>query len=127
MVIEPSDDLSLGAVFEAPMGEIGLPALVRALGREAEPRTSRAFLRLRVNLVGLFQDSPDRGSAQGLPVRDQVCVEGVCARVETVGGELIAQGENEAAHLVGGAVGIGVWAGRARRERGIALFKPTMM
>ena len=37
VVIDPTDDLRIGAISQGDVGEVGLPELVRAVGGEASP------------------------------------------------------------------------------------------
>ena len=46
VVVEPADDLDLGAVGEVPVGEVGLPDLVGRGGLEPDPGAARALARL---------------------------------------------------------------------------------
>ena len=63
VVVEPVQDLDIAAVRESPVGEVGLPGLVRLGGFEADVRGLRAFLRLRGDEWRLM-------AAGGLLVRD---------------------------------------------------------
>lgn len=47
MVVGTADDLGVRAIGEAPVGEVGLPRLVGALGCEAPAGTARTFVWLR--------------------------------------------------------------------------------
>ena len=64
MVIEDVQDLHLAAIGEAPMGDVGLPALVGLLGAEPLPRRPGPFLRLRHHEPAADQDPPDRGDGR---------------------------------------------------------------
>ena len=83
MVIEPGEDLDVGAVSEAMMGEVGLPGLVGLVG--LEPNVGRLWflLRFRANQPCSFQHpihsrSRDRDLMMVLEVPDNR----VSARVE---------------------------------------------
>jgi hypothetical protein len=60
VVIEPVQDLDIGAVSESPMGEVGLPGLVRLRCFEAQIGRTGALLRLRDDQARRVQDAPDR-------------------------------------------------------------------
>jgi hypothetical protein len=67
VVIKPGEDLRVD--WQCPtgndqpvVGEIGLQALVGLVGREADIRRTRPFLRLVDNEAGLCQLSADRGT-----------------------------------------------------------------
>ncbi len=60
VVVEPGQDLDLGAVGEGPVGEVGLPALVGQVGFEVEVGGLWPFLRLGLDEAGAFQSAPDR-------------------------------------------------------------------
>ena len=71
VVIEPGDDLRVGAVGQADVGEVGLPALVRLLGLEADVRALRLLLRGRDHPAVPGQDPRDRrpGHRGAVPVQ----------------------------------------------------------
>jgi hypothetical protein len=59
VVVEPADDLDLGAVGQAPVGEVRLPQLVGCRGLEADPRAPRALARLGRHEPRRVEDAPD--------------------------------------------------------------------
>jgi hypothetical protein len=61
VVIEPGDDLHVGAVREPEVGEVGLPGLVGLGGFEPDNRGAWPFLRLRDHQALVAEDAPDRG------------------------------------------------------------------
>ena len=68
VVVEPVQDLHVGAVCQVPMGEVGLPALVGLGGLEAAVGAARPLMRLRGDQPGGVQDPPDRRSRRNVPV-----------------------------------------------------------
>jgi len=48
VVVDPAQDLDVGVVGESPVGEVGLPALIRQVG--LEPDVGRAWPLLRLDL-----------------------------------------------------------------------------
>ena len=68
VVVEPVQDLHVGAVGQRPVGDVGLPAFVGLLGGEAEVAALRAFVRLRGDEPAGGQDPPDRRDRRGVPM-----------------------------------------------------------
>ena len=72
VVIEPGQDLGVGAVGQGPVGEVGLPALVGQVGLEAQVAAFRAFAGFGGDQPFAGQDPPDRrtdGTCSPLPCR----------------------------------------------------------
>ena len=89
VVVEPVEDLHVGAVGEVPVGEVGLPAFVGLGGFEP---VIGALGRLRgcgVISPAVMQDAADRG-CRGRPEAflGEVPGDGDRAGVQAVGGEL---------------------------------------
>lgn len=61
VVVEPVEDLHVGAVGQAPVGEVGLPALVGLGGFEAPIGGAGSFPWFGNNEVSAVQDPADRG------------------------------------------------------------------
>ena len=90
VVVEPVEDLDVGAVGEPPVGEVGLPAFVGLFGGEADVGGLRAFLRLRGDQPGRAQVAVDRGARHDQAVVVlEVPGDGVRAVVEPFAGELL--------------------------------------
>ena len=62
VIVEPGQDLDVGAVGEAVVGEVGLPGLVRLVGFEADVGGAGPLLGLRGDQPGAVQGAVDRGS-----------------------------------------------------------------
>jgi hypothetical protein len=65
-VVEPADDLHVGAGLavgfgQAVVGEVGLPALIRQVGLEADVGRLRSFLRLGGDPAGAGEVAGDGG------------------------------------------------------------------
>jgi hypothetical protein len=56
VVVEPGEDLDVGAVGEAVVGEVGLPGLVGLFGLESDVGGFRLLSRFVDNEVGAFDD-----------------------------------------------------------------------
>ena len=91
-VVEPGQDLAVGAVQQPVVGEVGLPALVRLLGLEPQVAALRAFGGFRGDRAGPDQDPVDGRSGQrrGVVV-GQVPADRVGTGVQTRLAELLAQ------------------------------------
>ena len=115
VVVEPVQDLDLGPVGQAPMGEVGLPQLVWGGGLEAVPRAARALARLRRHQPGGVEDAPDgRARRDAQPLTPEVPGDGERTSVEATGGELGAQRDDTFADMVRCPAGAGPRAARAR-------------
>ena len=97
VVVEPVEDLDVGAVGEAPVGEVGLPALVGLGGVEAAVGGAGSFAWLGDDQAGGVQDAADRGGRRR-PVALVLEVPGDRDRagVQAVRGELRAVGRRSA-------------------------------
>jgi hypothetical protein len=60
MVVEPGQDLAVGAVGDRVVGEVGLPHLVGLVGLEPRTRRPGSFRRLGCDQPGLDQLTADR-------------------------------------------------------------------
>lgn len=61
VVVEPVQDLDVGAVAQVPVGEVGLPGLVRESGFETDERVLRPFAGFRSDEAGVMQDASNCG------------------------------------------------------------------
>ena len=71
VVVDQVEDLDLGVVGEAVVGDVELPALVRGVRAKALIAAFRAFVRLRGDESAGGQDPPDRrhrGHGEGIGV-----------------------------------------------------------
>jgi hypothetical protein len=91
MVIEPREDLAVGAIGEAPMAEVGLPALVGQFGLEADIAGLGTLLRFRFDEPRGQQTAADRGWRHGHPTGGEMPSDSERAGVETHAGQLAAQ------------------------------------
>ena len=94
VVVEPVQDLGIGAVGQLPVGEVGLPRLVRQFGLEAAVGTLRSLARVGVDGPVSGQDPRDRGRRDDGVLLLQVPADGVWAGVQALLGECLAQGED---------------------------------
>jgi hypothetical protein len=117
VVVEPVEDLDLGSVRQAPVGEVGLPQLVWCRGLEADPRTPRALARLGCHEPRRVEDAPDgRGRRDGETLPPQVPGDRDRSGIETAAHELRAQRDDPLADLVRRPAGVVAWPARARLE-----------
>src|SRR5690554_5828521 len=87
VVVEPGEDLDVGAVGQAVVGEVGLPGLVGQGGLESDVGGFGALLRLRADQPGSGQVAADGGHCHAdAVVVFQVSVVGVGAGVVPGGG-----------------------------------------
>ena len=90
--VEPGEDLGVGAVGEAMVGDVGLPGLVGLFGCEPDVGGPRLLLRRRLDQGVAFEDPVDRCPRHGgLVMVFEVPGDRVGAGVETFGGELSAE------------------------------------
>ena len=88
-VVEPGDALGLGAVSEPPVGEVGLPHLIRQIGLEPDIGGPGPFFGVGLHEAQIDEAAPDRGRRNGdLVVLLEVPANGVRAGVEALGGQL---------------------------------------
>ncbi len=89
VVVEPVQDLDVGAVGEAPVGEVGLPGLVGLRGFEPEVGRPGSLPWFRDDQAGGVQDASDRGGRRCRQVLLlQVPGQGDRACVQPRGGQL---------------------------------------
>jgi hypothetical protein len=101
VVVEPVDDLRVGAAAQGPVGEVGLPALVGLGGLEAPAGGAGPFAGLGGNQAGGVQDPADRRG--GRDVQSgllQVPGDGNRASVPAGRGQLEPGPDDELADLV---------------------------
>jgi hypothetical protein len=63
VVVNPVENLDMGAVVQPPMGEVGLPTFVGLFGGEPDVGRLGPFLRRRCDLVGRTQVPVDAPAA----------------------------------------------------------------
>ncbi len=118
MVVEPVQDLDLGPVGQAPVGEVGLPQLVGRGGLEPDPGAARALTRLGDDEPCRVEDAPDgRGRRDGETLAPQVPADRDRTGVVTTGGELGAEREDPHAHGVRRPARVGLRPSGAWLER----------
>lgn len=101
VVVEEGEDLDVGAIGETPVGHVGLPGLVRLVGLEADVAALRSLLRLLGDDAGGAEPSPDRrGRHLHVVVVLEVPRDGVGTRVQALGEQLLALGEDQLDGLV---------------------------
>jgi hypothetical protein len=84
-------DLDVGAVGQAVVGEVGLPTLVRLIGLEPDVGALGSLRRVRDDGAGPDEDPVDRRPRQGRAVMvGKVPADRVCAGVQTRFVELLA-------------------------------------
>jgi hypothetical protein len=106
VVVEPGEDLDVGAVGEAVVGVVGLPGLVGLFGLEADVGGLRLLLRCGGDGVRGAQGPVDRRSGDGeLVVVLEVPGDGVRACVEAGGGQGAAELEDRYDGRGGGRLG----------------------
>ena len=91
VVVEPADDLGVVPGSQCPVGEVGLPGLVRAVGLEPDEGAAGPFLRLRGDGAGSLQDPSDRRPGRGATVPVEVGEDRVGTSIQTCGGQLVPQ------------------------------------
>jgi hypothetical protein len=122
VVINEVEDVDLGAVHQAPVGEVGLPALVGQVGFEADRGALGSLVGLWGDKAPLGQDAPDRGGRgrAAMPL-GKVERDRVRASVQA----LVGQGLTELDDLIGERLGVRwglVWG---RRDRGARPASPS--
>jgi hypothetical protein len=104
-VVEPGEDLGFGAGGEAVVGDVGLPGLVGHGGLEADVRGAGAFLGLGFDQAEPGEVAADGGGGDaGVVVRGEVPGDGGGARVEALGGELVAERADALDEVLGEAL-----------------------
>jgi hypothetical protein len=103
VVVEPVDDLRVGAAGQGPVGEIGLPALAGLGGGEAQAGGAGPLTGLRGDQAGGVQDPADRrGRRDVQPGLFQMPGNGDGASVPAGPGQLKAGLDDEVADLAFG-------------------------
>lgn len=103
MVVEEVEDLHVAAGSQPVVGEVGLPHLVRELGFEPQVGRFRSFLRLGGDVAVARQDPPHRRRRhRRLVVLGEVPADGVCAGVEALLDQLLAQPQHPLDHVRAG-------------------------
>lgn len=100
VVIDPHQDLRVGAIRETPVGEVGLPTLVGQLGFETDVGRLRSLLRLGDHQSGIDEAATDRRHRHGdAPPVGEVPRDRVRASVESLVGQLGAKVHDPLDHL----------------------------
>jgi hypothetical protein len=108
VIVEPVEDLDLAAVGQAPVGEVGLPALVGRGGLEPDPRAAWALAGLGDDEPGRVEDPPDgRGRWDGETLAPEVPGDGDRTGVKPAAGQLGPQRDDASADMVRGPAGVG--------------------
>jgi hypothetical protein len=103
VVVEPVEDLRVGAVGQAPVGEVRLPALVGLGCLEASVGGAGAFAGFGLDQAGGVQDASDGGGRRcGVTAFGQVPGDREGAGVEAVTDQLQSQFDDELADHGGG-------------------------
>jgi len=111
VIVEPVEDLDVGAVAKAPVGEVGLPALVGLGGEEALVGGPGSFPGFGGDQPGGVQDPADgRGRRWSVAVLLEVPGQGHRAGVQAVGGQLEAQLDDPVPERLGGGVWVRPWS-----------------
>ena len=106
MVVDDVEDLEEGPVAQGHVGDVGLPALVGQLGREAPPRALGPLVGLGGDEAPGLEHPPDGRDRRHLSLAlGQVVVNGHRPRVEAVVGQLLAQGHDRLLVATGDARG----------------------
>ena len=117
VVVEPVEDLGVGAVGQSPVGEVGLPAFVGLLGGEADVGAAWGVCvaggRSGHDGAGCGGSWRSRGPAA---LAGEVPLQGGRAGVEALGGETFAQRHDRRDDLVGDGVW-GCWRGAVSVDR----------
>ena len=122
MVVEPGQDLDVGAVGEAVVGEVGLPGLVRLLGGEADVGGLRLLLRFRNDETSAAHGPVDRRSGDGeLVVVFEVPGDRVGSGVQPGRAQSAAQLEDQLHRRRRGCIRPATWPSRTRGERCLTL------
>lgn len=100
VVIEPVQDLHVGAVGEVPVGEVGLPGLVGLRRFEPDVRGPRPLLGLRGDQPGGVQDAADRGGRRRpVALAFQMPADGHGAGIQALPGQFLPQLNDPVADL----------------------------
>jgi hypothetical protein len=103
VVVDPVEDLGVGAVGEEPVGDVGLPALVGLSGLESDAAALGSLVRLRDDEAAGGEDPPDRGHRRaGTVPPGQMGGDGGRAGLVAVPVEAFADGDDLILDLVGG-------------------------
>jgi len=120
VVIDEVHDLRRGPVPEAPVGHVGLPALVRQLRLEAHPGAPRPLVGLGGHEASPAQHPPDRRHRGHLLVSEpEVVVDRAGASVKAKANELLAQRNDLVLELIRRAVGDALGCPGPRLDRGV--------
>lgn len=121
VVVQPGDDLDVGAVGQGHVGEVGLPAFVGLVGFEPSVGALGLLGRGGDDPVVVGQDPGHAGSGDGYRGAGQVSADRLRAGVVPGGDQPVSFGQ----HGRHDRLGHGPWAGlgppRPRFERGLAL------
>ena len=117
VVVEPADDLDLGPVREAPVGEVGLPELVGRGRLEADRGAARALVRLGHDEARCVEDAPDRrGRRNRQLLASKMPADRRRTGVEAAGDKLGSELDDPVTHLPGRPLRAAMWAPRLRPD-----------
>ena len=92
VIVDHVQDLDLGAVGQAPVGDVGLPSLVRQIGFEPDERGAGRFCGWGVTKPRRRKDPPDRRDRRaGAVAARQVIGDRVGAGIQALIGERLAK------------------------------------
>ncbi len=121
VIVDEVHDLHLGVIAQSPVREVGLPALVRELGFEPDPRAPRSFVRLGGHEAPSPEHPPDRRDRRHLlVVKPQVVVDRLGAGIQAEIAELLAERHDLVLDPLRGAVGDPLRSPRPWLERAVA-------
>ena len=121
MVVDEVHDLDLGPIGEHPVGDVGLPALVRQLSLEPDPGASGALVRLGGDEPSTTEHPPDRGDRRGAaPVSQEVVVDGLGAGIKALIRKFLAEPYDLVFDLPGSSVGDAFGRFGPRLDPGVA-------
>jgi hypothetical protein len=91
VVVEPVEDLCVGAVGQSPVGEVGLPAFVGLFGGEPDVGALGALTWLGLDQAVVVQDAADGGGRRDRQaLSSELALERQWPSVEAFGGEPFA-------------------------------------
>ena len=120
VVVEDVEDFHVGAIGEAPVGDVGLPEFVGLVGGQAFSGRAGSFVGLGYDESALVQDAPNRRYSRHIGdggVAGQVFGDGGRAGVVALFAERLAQPHDGVFDLSADRVSVVVRAPRARLKR----------
>jgi hypothetical protein len=123
VVVDDVEDLEVGVIGDADVGDVCLPALVREVGLEADVAALGPLVRFRGDEAAGFEDPPDRRDRRRVtPALNKVVADRLGAGVEAAVGELLAERDHRLVVAVSDARWAVVRSPRARYEADVALL-----